>query len=315
MAQFKDLPPELVHEVTKHLAPRRCEDLKHDILSFRAVERRTWLIANQHAFKYMTFYPSDPNDESSLGLFARLSKPDSGGCNIRDMVQEVYVVAARQLGPRVYDENLSESEYRRRAGELFCKMLDKKPTDLTSEEQVAGLNYWKLCRQPFVPQHDIATIQYRLKEDLAKLPHLRSVYADAVEDVLDTKSGAWKTLTKLGLEDKIWNKDRRRFHSIDDEADAARDRIGYYTLGDFGMLLVGAIPPSVSRLKWTSCFDWFVVEDYQRPLLEQIIEFNASLSPMSDRYLDEPDKSMISSFPRLEVLQLTSACPNFSAHS
>lgn len=316
MAQFKDLPAEIMHEIAKCIAPTRCEDLKHDILSFRAVERRTWLIANQHAFKYMTLCVRNPKEESKLGLFARLSKPDSNGCNIIDMVREVGVVAPSKVAPlRDTSRHLTEWDYRQRADKVFCRLLAKEAADLTSDEQAAGRIYWNLCMKPFLPLNDSTVLGSRLKRDIAGLPKLRTVYANTEEDVLDQKSDDWKTLVRLGVGDTIWDTNQRCFHRLDRKIGA----IGsfYYSARDnLGQLIVEALPPSVSTLKW-HCYrlEWFEVKVYHRHLLCQIVEFSAVLSPKEGSYTMEPERSMIYDLQRVQVLQLSSAFADLNLHA
>ncbi|KAH4977924.1 hypothetical protein HBI76_216540 [Parastagonospora nodorum] len=316
MAQFKDLPAEILHEIAKCIAPTCCEDLKHDILSFRAVERRTWLIANQHAFKYMTLCVRNPKEESKLGLFARLSKPDLNGCNIIDMVREVCVVAPSKLIPVPHITiDLMESDYRRIAWEIFCRLLLKKAAQLTSDEQAAGRLYWELCMEPFLPLNDSIVLGLRLQRDMAGLPQLRTVYANTDEDVLDHKSDDWKTLVSLGVGDTIWDTDERCFHRLDLKI-GATGSIHYSTRDNLGQLIVEALPPSVSTLKW-QChrLEWFEVKAYHQPVLCQIIEFSAELSPKERGYTMEAERSMIYDLQRVQVLQLSSVFTSLDLHA
>jgi hypothetical protein len=92
MAIFRDLPAEIVHLIDKYLTPTCREEYKQNILNFCLVQNRTWIIANEYTFPYMTLYSSDPNHESRLGIFACSIAPDSDGLNVRDLVKEVRVV-------------------------------------------------------------------------------------------------------------------------------------------------------------------------------------------------------------------------------
>jgi len=142
MAVFDDLPAELVHRVTIYLTPTCCEDSKLNILAFRSVQRRTWRIANQYAFKYMTLYSHSPKDESRLGSLARLAQPDSNGSNIRDLVREVGVVMPLlELSLVHRDADPPVSFYHERVRVQFAKLLGKKEEYWAAEKEIASLNY------------------------------------------------------------------------------------------------------------------------------------------------------------------------------
>ncbi|EAT76812.1 hypothetical protein SNOG_15717 [Parastagonospora nodorum SN15] len=192
------------------------------------------------------------------------------------MVREVCVVALSKLIPVSHITiDLMESDYRRIAWEIFCRLLLKKAAQLTSDEQAAGRLYWELCMEPFLPLNDSTVLGLRLQRDMAGLPQLRTVYANTDEDVLDHKSDDWKTL-----------------------------------------LIVEALPPSVSTLKW-QChrLEWFEVKAYHQPVLCQIIEFSAELSPKERGNTMEAERSMIYDLQRVQVLQLSSVFTSLDLHA
>jgi hypothetical protein len=97
MATFDDLSSELVHEIANYLAPTCCEDSKHDILAFRSVDSRNWIVGNQHAFWYMTMNILSTSGKTKLGVFGSVARPDRSGCDVRNLIQQVRVMARPQI--------------------------------------------------------------------------------------------------------------------------------------------------------------------------------------------------------------------------
>jgi hypothetical protein len=77
------------------------------------------------------------------------------------------------------------------------------------------------------------------------------------------------------------------------------------------------MPPTVSKLKWEfNGLDWFeaAITDDHPPKFKQIPEFTAELSPEDGYNIEASVRSMISSFPNLQSLQLNSGSRTFNQH-
>lgn len=308
MSTFNALPAELVHEIAKCLAPTCCEDSKCDILTFRSIERRTWLIGNQHAFKYMTLYSQNPINESRLGMFARLSEPASDGCNIQDLVREVRVIMGPEICTEWSSDTLPESYYRPKVHNNFLKMLGKKDDELSAEERVVGEQYWEVFIKPYLESSltmDFDAVDLRIRIDLGRFTHLQTVYADLQHDVLESSNPAWKMMEEFGLADKIWNFDKGCFRSLENTDEPEGQRIDYHNNGFLGKLLVSGLPPSVSKLRWLDRdLEWGDLNDYGSQSLAQITEFDGEFPPLFATESAELYFATINSLPRLRTLHM-----------
>lgn len=305
MATFNDLPAELIHLIAKRLAPTCCEDSKSDILNFRSIERRTWLISNQHAFHYMTLYFRNPLHESRLGKLGRLAQPDSNGCDIRRLVREVSVIAAVEVSLESTDEVLPDSFYRRKAHNIFLKFLGKSDRNIKNQERAASHLYWENFIQPYLKTHTSdEPFESRIQQDLACFTHLRTAYVDLQHDIPEWSSPAWSTMKSMGLAEEIWNFEEGCFQSLEDTDEPEDESIDYYNNGYLNLLLLDAIPSSVSCLKFLDKDLQWDLGDSKGKTFGQVTDVEGRFPPEFGPQTGDTYAVALSNFSNLETLRI-----------
>ena len=311
MASFDDLPTELVHNVAYHLAPTCCRDSKQDILAFRAVERRTWLVANKLAFKYMTLYVQDPARCTKLGTFGQKAKLDLLGCDIRSLVQEVWFLMPPEIHIREYACSFAKCDknfYKQKARRIFLHLLQKEEPDLSARERKACQYYWKLCIKPYIvgPFSGIDITQ-RITDDLKNFPNVRTMNAGLGHHILNTSSIAWRALEQVGITSQIYDKLKDQFHPLPDGASLKEDlSIDYSSDRVLKLNLLRALPPSVTSLKCNNGQDELNPEFFMdKTMITQITEFDAGLDQRRLLFLGL-NEIIYPLFPNLQTLHLRS---------
>ncbi len=233
MASFNSLPTELLHSIAKHLAPRRYEDTKNDILAFRLIKRQTWLVANRYAFKYMTLHVQDPAAQSKLGHFGQEVLKDASGFDARCSVKEVrFTLDPMIVAPEMtlasdsmdYTWRTRDKWFRKHAQDIFIKALGKNEgEELNEEEKMLNGHYWKLCVEPYLPQqcrhaeyhgYEKQRLETRIQEDLAHFSNVQTISIDLESHVLDKRNESYRILAKKGLIDHFWNEKNQELVSF-----------------------------------------------------------------------------------------------------
>jgi hypothetical protein len=304
MMTFDDLPSELVHEIANYLAPTCCEDSKHDILSFRSVDSRNWIVGNQHACRFMTMNILSTSGKTKLGAFGSIARPDRSGCDVRNLTQHVRVMARPQI-MRVTRADTDKSYYREVAEDVFLRMLGKNQEEMNKQEKTACKHYWTTCIEPyirgFLPH---SYINPMIKKELKQFPRLNTVYVDMEHEIPNTKTAAWRALEEVGVADKIWNRQEKHLRSLYHTWLGVD--IDYFT--DFRLILplLDAIPPSVNKLMWS---DRYVAlpeaGSMDSAVMAQITEFDALMYPRGAFYATDHINT-ISCFSNLATLRLFS---------
>jgi hypothetical protein len=304
MATFDDLPVELVHEIANYLAPTCCEDSKHDILAFRSVDSRSWIVGNQYAFRYMTMNIRSTSGKTKLGAFGSIARPDRSGCDVRNVIEHVRVMARPQI-IRVSRIDTDKAYYREVAEDIFLRMLGKNQEEMNKQEKTACKHYWTTCIEPyirgFLPH---SYINPMIKKELKQFPRLNTVYVDTEHDIPNTKTAAWRAFEEVGVVDKIWNRQEKHLRSLYHNWPGVD--IDYFT--DFCLILplLEAIPPTVNKLKWSDRYVALPEAGYMNSaVMAQITEFDALMYPRGTFYAAD-HISTISNFPNLTTLRLFS---------
>ena len=226
MATFADLPNELLHFVAQHLAPTGCEDSKEGILAFRLLNRRTYLIANRYAFKYMTLYVRDIFERTHLGSFGLYAQEDSTGFDVRHSVKQIRFALHRELirpDSTKYDLANIEEWYRKQAQRNFAEIIGKSQEALNESEKVLSEHYWKLFVEPYMPRSndkrshvvpDRLDLQSRIVEDIAYFPNLRTTSMGMENPTVDVTSEAYRCLDEKNLVHRFMDETTQEFYSF-----------------------------------------------------------------------------------------------------